>query len=188
MTETEKPRRKRDSSPTRPNAAAINIGATLHVAAVGPDQDPEPVRSFGPSTDDLHRLADGFGQCGVRTVAVESTGAFETLDQRGFEVILVNARDAKHVPGRKTDISDAQWLQRLHEYGLLRASVRLKGEVAGLVRRPSKCADSAVIALRCLSRRAQQLFVANCLIARIQRQCRIAVNRENRRVSVDHCT
>jgi transposase len=55
---------------------------------------------------------------------------FEILDQRGFEVILVNARDAKHVPGRKTDISDAQWLQRLHEYGLLRASFRLKGEVA----------------------------------------------------------
>ncbi len=55
---------------------------------------------------------------------------FEILDQRGFEVIVVNARDAKHVPGRKTDISDAQWLQRLHEYELLRASFRLKGEVA----------------------------------------------------------
>jgi len=68
---------------------------------------------------------------------MESTGvywipAFEILDQRGFKVILVNARDAKHVPGRKTNISDAQWLQRLHEYGLLRASFRLKGEVAVL--------------------------------------------------------
>jgi transposase len=109
----------------------------MHVAAVGPDQDPEPVRSFGTFTGDLHRLADWFEKCGVRTVAMESTGvywipAFEILDQRGFEVILVNARDAKHVPGRKTDISDAQWLQRLHEYGLLRASFRLKGEVATL--------------------------------------------------------
>jgi transposase len=107
----------------------------MHVAAVGPDQDPDPVRSFGTFTGDLHRLADWFEQCGVRTVAMESTGVywipvFEILDQRGFEVILVNARDAKHVPGRKTDISDAQWLQRLHEYGLLRASFRLKGEVA----------------------------------------------------------
>jgi transposase len=107
----------------------------MHVAAVGPDKDPEPVRSFGTFTGDLHKLADWFEQCGVRTVAMESTGVywipvFEILDQRGFEVILVNARDAKHVPGRKTDISDAQWLQRLHEYGLLRASFRLKGEVA----------------------------------------------------------
>jgi len=107
----------------------------MHVAAVGPDQDPDPVRSFGTFTGDLHRLADWFEQCGVRTVAMESTGVywipvFEILDQRGFEVILVNARDAKHVPGRKSDISDAQWLQRLHEYGLLRASFRLKGEVA----------------------------------------------------------
>jgi transposase len=132
---SKKPRRKRDISPTHPNAAAIDIGATMHVAAVGPDKDPEPVRSFGTFTGDLHKLADWFEQCGVRTVAMESTGVywipvFEILDQRGFEVILVNARDAKHVPGRKTDISDAQWLQRLHEYGLLRASFRLKGEVA----------------------------------------------------------
>ena len=66
---------------------------------------------------------------------MESTGVywipvFEILEQRGFEVLLVNARDAKHVPGRKTDVSDAQWLQRLHEYGLLRASFRPKGEIA----------------------------------------------------------
>ncbi|CAN7639171.1 IS110 family transposase [Pararhizobium sp. LjRoot238] len=135
MSGTKKSRSKRDISPTHPDAAAIDIGATLHVAAVRPDKFSEPVRSFGTFTDDLHRLADWFKQCGVRTVAMESTGVywipvFEILDQRGFDVILVNARDAKHVPGRKTDISDAQWLQRLHEYGLLRASFRLKGEVA----------------------------------------------------------
>jgi transposase len=68
---------------------------------------------------------------------MESTGiywipAFEVLDQRGFEVVLVNARDAKHVPGRKTDVSDAQWLRQLHEYGLLRASFRPKGKLAAL--------------------------------------------------------
>ena len=57
---------------------------------------------------------------------------FEILEQRGFEVMVVNARDAKHVPGRKTDVSDAQWLQRLHEYGLLRASFRPQAEIAGL--------------------------------------------------------
>src|SRR5450432_3617922 len=57
---------------------------------------------------------------------------FELLDARGFAVFVVNARDAKHVPGRKTDVSDAQWLQRLHSYGLLRASFRPKGQIAEL--------------------------------------------------------
>ena len=76
MSASKKPRRKRDISPTHPNAAAIDIGATMHVAAVGPDQDPDPVRSFGTFTGDLHRLADWFEQCGVRTVAMESTGVY----------------------------------------------------------------------------------------------------------------
>lgn len=95
------------------------------------------MRRFGTFTSDLRRLADWFERCGVRTVAMESIGvywipAYEILEQRGFEVVLVNARDAKHVPGRKTDISDAQWLRRLHEHGLLRASFRRKGEMAAL--------------------------------------------------------
>ena len=80
-----------------------------------------------PSPMILQRLADWFAGCGIRTIVMESTGVywipvFEILEQRGFEVMVVNARDAKHVPGRKTDVSDAQWLQRLHEYGLLRAN------------------------------------------------------------------
>jgi transposase len=57
---------------------------------------------------------------------------FELLDARGFAVFLVNARDAKHVPGRKTDVSDAQWLQRLHTHGLLRVSFRPKGQITEL--------------------------------------------------------
>lgn len=138
MAQAKRSRPNRDIMPTHPGAAAIDIGATMHVAAVDPDQDPEhSVRSFGTFTGDLQRLADWFTHCGVRTVAMESTGvywipAFEILDQRGFEVVLVNARDAKHVPGRKTDISDAQWLQRLHAFGLLRASFRPKGQIATL--------------------------------------------------------
>ena len=116
------------------NAAAIDIGATMHMAAVGPDRSSEPVRSFGTFTADLHRLADWFAECGVRTVVMESTSVywipiFELLEERGVEVFLVNARDAKHVPGRKTDVSDAQWLQRLHACGLLRASFRPSGEI-----------------------------------------------------------
>ena len=97
----------------------------------------EPVRTFRTFTDDLHRLADWFAGCGVKTVVMESTGVywipvFEILEQRGFEVMVVNARDAKHVPGRKTDVSDAEWLQRLHEFGLLRPSFRPQAEIAGL--------------------------------------------------------
>jgi transposase len=133
MSKAKQSSRKRTMSPVHPHAAAIDIGATLHVAAVGPDRDPEPVRSFGTFTADLHRLADWLERCGVRTVARESTGVYwipvyEVLEQRGLAVVLVNARDAKHVPGRKTDVSDAEWLRRLHEYGLLRAaSIRKPG-------------------------------------------------------------
>src|SRR5207237_9064538 len=111
--------------------------ATIHVAAVGPDRDRDPVRTFQTFTEELHRLADWFGECGVETVVMESTGVYwipiyEILEQRGFHVMLVNARDAKHVPGRKTDVSDAAWLQRLHEFGLLRGSFRPQGAIAAL--------------------------------------------------------
>jgi transposase len=137
MVQTKRSRKSRDFSTVNPAAAAIDIGATIHVAAVGPDRDEEPVRTFHTFTDDLHRLANWFAECGIRTVVMESTGvywipAFEILEQRGFQVMVVNARDAKHVPGRKTDVSDAQWLQRLHEYGLLRPSFRPQAEIAGL--------------------------------------------------------
>ena len=137
MSQTKRSRKSRGLFPVHPAAAAIDVGAALHVAAVGPDRDKEPVRTFRTFTDDLHRLADWFAQCGIRTIVMESTGVywilvFEILEQRGFEVMVVNARDAKHVPGRKTDVSDAQWLQRLHEYGLLRASFRPEAEIAGL--------------------------------------------------------
>jgi transposase len=132
-----KPKIDRKMPMVHPNAAAIDVGATMHMAAVRPDRTPEPVRSFGTFTTDLHRLVEWFKECGVETVVMESTSVywipiFELLDAHGFTVFLVNARDAKHVPGRKTDVSDAQWLQRLHSYGLLRASFRPKGQIAEL--------------------------------------------------------
>jgi transposase len=137
MPEVKRSDDRRALSPIHPAAAAIDIGATIHVAAVGPDRDKESVRTFKTFTGDLHRLADWFTHCGIRTVVMESTGVYwipihDILEQRGFEVMVVNARDAKHVPGRKTDVSDAQWLQRLHEYGLLRPSFRPQAEMAGL--------------------------------------------------------
>jgi transposase len=105
----------------------------MQVAAVSSRCDPEPVRTFGTFTGDLQRLADWFEQCRVTTVALGSTGVYwiplyGILTQRGFAV--VNAREVKQVPGRKMDVCDAQWLQRLHEYGLLRASLHPQGEIA----------------------------------------------------------
>jgi transposase len=120
-----------------PTAAAIDIGSTMHMAAVNPDACDTPVRAFGTFTQDLHDLADWFRSCGVTSVAMESTGvywipAFEVLEGHGFQVILVNARYAKNVPGRKTDVSDAGWLRQLHSYGLLRGSFRPEAEIATL--------------------------------------------------------
>lgn len=113
----------------RPNAAGVDIGAREIFVAVPPSRDPEPVRSYATFTEDLHRLADWLKSCGIETVAMESTGVywiplFQILEARGFEVCLVNARYYENVPGRRTDVSDCQWLQYLHSVGLLRASFR----------------------------------------------------------------
>jgi transposase InsO family protein len=118
-------------------AAAIDIGSKMHMAAVNPACADVSVRSFGTFTQDLHNLADWFKACGVTSVAMESTGiywipVYEILEQRGFDVILVNARSAKNVPGRKTDVSDAAWLRELHSYGLLRGSFRPDAEITTL--------------------------------------------------------
>ena len=112
-----------------PHAAGIDVGASELQAAVPCDADPKPVRAFTTFTDDLYKRRDWFVKCGVRTVALESTSVywipvFQILEAAGLEVCLVNARHAKNVPGRKTDISDCQWLQYLHSVGLLRASFR----------------------------------------------------------------
>jgi transposase len=111
------------------DAAGIDIGATSHYVAVPADRDEQPVREFPTFTADLERLADWLKQCGIRTVAMESTGVywiplFELLERRGFEVFLVNAHHVKNVPGRKTDVLDCQWLQELHTFGLLRGAFR----------------------------------------------------------------
>jgi transposase len=123
--------------PLNRRAAGIDVGSTFHVAAVPAELDAEPVRSFRSFTADLNALADWLVRLGISTVAMESTGiywipVFEILEARGLEVVLVNARDAKNVPGRKTDINDAQWIQQLHAYGLLRASFRPGAEVVAL--------------------------------------------------------
>jgi len=118
------------SLPTmRPNAGGIDIGATEIFVAVPVDSDTESVRSFPTFTQDLHALADWLQQCRVDTVAMESTSVywiplFQILEARGIDVHLVNAQHVHHVPGRKSDVLDCQWLQYLHSVGLLKASFR----------------------------------------------------------------
>ena len=129
--------KKRKWSVVHPRAAGIDIGSRFHVVAVSEDLDAKPVRTFSTFTNDLHRLAEWLKGLGIATVAMESTGvywipAFEIVQARGVEVVLVNARDAKTVPGRKTDVNDAQWLQQLHRYGLLRGSFHPSRGVAAL--------------------------------------------------------
>lgn len=112
-----------------PNAAGIDCGSAEHFVAVPPDRDATPVRSFPTFTGDLHRLADWLTACRVTSVAMEATGVYwiplyEILDARGLTVLLVNARHVKNVPGRKSDVSDCEWLRDLHIVGLLRGSFR----------------------------------------------------------------
>ena len=119
------------------HAAGIDCGAETHFVAVPVERDRESVRSFKTFTGDLRRLADWLEACKIKTVAMESTGVywipiFEILEDRGFDVVLVNSRHVKNVPGRKTDVLDCQWIQELHSVGLLRGSFRPAGEIATL--------------------------------------------------------
>ena len=119
------------------NAAGIDVGATSHFAAVPADRAEPPVREFEAFTADLYRLADWLAQCGVETVVMESTGVywiplFGVLEERDFQVMLVDPRRIKNVSGRKTDVLDCQWLQQLHTYGLLSGAFRPDGEIRRL--------------------------------------------------------
>lgn len=120
-----------------PDTAGIDIGATLIYVAVGADRDPEPVRYFGSFTTDLQEITNWLKQCGIRQVAMESTGVYwialyQMLADHGLEVTLVNARHYKNVPGRKSDVLDCQWLQRLHAVGFLRGSHRPEQSICAI--------------------------------------------------------
>src|SRR6202007_3125869 len=117
-----------------PQAAGIDVGNSAHYVAVRPDRDPQPVRRFECFTADLHRLADWLQSCGVKTVALQSTGVYwiplyDILEERGFEVYLVNAQHTKNLPGRKSDVQESQWLLKLHTYGLLNNSFQPVSEM-----------------------------------------------------------
>lgn len=121
----------------RANAAGIDVGSTECFVCVPEGRDSQTIRSFGTFTQDLYGLAGWLKECSVDTVAMESTGVywipiFQILADAGIEVCLVNAHHVKTAPGRKSDVSDCQWLQYLHSVGLLSASFRPAQEVCSI--------------------------------------------------------
>jgi len=164
-----------------PNAAGVDVGASELYVCVPEDRDPRPVRVFQTFTSDLHEIAAWLKRCRVTSVAMESTGIYwiplyEVLEEAGFEVKLVNAREAKNMPGRKSDILDCQWIQQLHSYGLLTASFR-----------PPK----DIVALRSLVRHRDRLIVARAVHIQLYakgaapdesatRQCPVRYHRRDR--------
>lgn len=147
------------------SAAGIDIGANEHWVAVPEGRDAVSVRRFGAFTADLHALADWLNQCGVTTVAMESTGVywiplFEILEQRGFEVYLVDARRLKNVSGRKSDVLDCQWAQELHTYGLLAPAFRPPEEVCVLrayLRQKEMLVQTAAMHIQHMQKALQQM-------------------------------
>src|ERR1017187_1408067 len=115
--------------PVNPHAAGVDIGSREHWACVPAGSSDRPVQKCGTFTADLEAMADWFTACGITSVAMEATGVywiplFQMLERRGFQVVLVNPGQAKNVAGRKSDVQDCQWIQRLHTYGLLQGSFR----------------------------------------------------------------
>jgi transposase len=134
-----------------PKCAGIDVGASELFVCIAKNPSEQEVRSFPTFTADLKRMLLWLKENGVKSVAMESTGVYwivpyEMLEAAGFEVLLVNARFFKSVPGRKTDVQDCQWIQQLHSYGLLRGSFRPSHEIVELrtyVRQRSRLFETA---------------------------------------------
>lgn len=124
-------------SKVNPHAAGVDIGAEEIVVCVATNPSTQLVRGFGNYTVDLHAIADWLTEHCIKTVAMESTGVywiplFELLEQRGFECLLISSRSLRRVSGRKSDVTDAQWIQTLHNYGLLESSFRPQADLVAL--------------------------------------------------------
>ena len=119
------------------NAAGVDIGAVEIVVCVSGEENTQIVKAFGNYTVDLQAIGKWLKEHNVKTVAMESTGVywiplFEELERQGFECLLISSRSLRRVAGRKSDITDAQWIQTLHSYGLLESSFRPQAELIGL--------------------------------------------------------
>jgi transposase len=116
------------------NAAGIDVGSAEHYVAVPTDRDTEPVQSFGSFTADLHRMARWLKNCQIQTVVMQAAGVYWTalydvLERYGLEVNVAYAQHTKTLPGRKTDVQECQWLQKLHTFGLLNNAFRPAEEI-----------------------------------------------------------
>jgi transposase len=169
-------RRLRSADPglevVHPNAAGIDIGNASHYVAVRPDRDPEPVRRFECFTADLYRLAEWLRGCGVKTVAMQSTGVcwiplYDILEERGFEVFLVNARHTKNLPGRKSDVQESQWLLKLHTHGLLNNSFQPPSDIRVLRTYWRLRAEHATGMATCIQRMQKALTQMNIQLANV---------------------
>jgi len=169
-------RRLRSKDPglevVHPQAAGIDVGNSAHYVAVRPDCDPEPVRRFECFTADLHRLADWLQSHNVKTVALQSTGVYwiplyDILEERGFEVYLVNARHTKNLPGRKSDVQESQWLLKLHTYGLLNNSFQPTSEIRVLRTYWRQRAEHVGGLTTCIQRMQKALTQMNLQLANV---------------------
>ena len=171
--------RKRQHGPIRaaaslpvinPHAAAVDAGSVKHAVCVPEDAVPKGesnVREFGGYTAELDKLVEWLLACKVETVAVEATGVYwlalaQKIEDAGLELVLVNARDAKNLPGRKTDMKDCQWLQCLHSYGLLNGSFRPSQEICrvrSLMRHRQNLTESGGKAVQHMQKALQQMNV-----------------------------
>src|SRR5215470_2218296 len=155
-----------------PHAAGIDIGNASHYVAVPPSRDPQPVRCFGCTTAELKKMAEWLTQCAIRTVALQSTGVYwiavyDILEAAGLEVYLVNARETKNLPGRKTDVQESQWLMKLHTYGLLRNSFRPSQEIRTLRTYWRQHQDLVRSAVRHIQRMQKALTQMNMQLANV---------------------
>jgi transposase len=156
-----------DLKKVHPQAAGIDIGASEHWVSIPNELDPEPVRKFSCFTADLYAIAEWLTSRGITTVAMESTGVywiplFQILETSGLEVRLVNAHFVKTVPGRKSDVLDCQWLQKLHSYGLLSGSFRPDDQVCvfrSYIRQRDRLTKSASIHIQRMQKALTEMNV-----------------------------
>ena len=154
------------------NAAGIDVGNGEHYVAIAPDKSAESVRRFGCFTADLRELAVFLKEHGVVTVAMQSTGVYwiplyDVLEEAGLEVYLVNARDTRNLPGRKSDVQESQWLLKLHTYGLLRNSFHPTSEIRVLRAYWRQRAEHIHTATECVQRMQKALTQMNLQLANV---------------------
>jgi transposase len=154
------------------DAAGIDVGNNEHYVAVAPEKTDESVQRFGCFTGELQRLARFLKAHGIRSVAMQSTGVYwiplyDLLEEQGFQVYLVNARDTKNLPGRKTDVQESQWLLKLHTYGLLRNSFRPTSDIRTLRTYWRQRADHVQTASECANRMQKCLTQMNLQLANV---------------------